>query len=184
MPVGIKDILDIAALLDKSSKGADRERGKTMKNGYEILVKAALVGVVLIASGCSLVTNEPLVDNFKGLETAFGNAGSDHDGGMPGNGGNRPDVGGNVAANDGGSSGDGAGDQTGGGNPPASGVATTNDPNEGSGPGNSDFGRGTHANAGGGNGSETADGGIASAGNPDMDPGNSGNSNGRSRDND
>jgi hypothetical protein len=54
----------------------------------------------------------------------------------------------------------------------------------GNGPGNSDFGRGTHANAGGGNGSETADGGVASEGNPDMDPGNSGNSNGRSRGND
>lgn len=160
MPVGIKDTLDIEALLDKRSNGANRDRGKTMKNSYEVLVKAALVGVVLIASGCSLGTNEPLIDNFKGLETAFGNAGSDHDGGMPGNGGNRPDPGGNVAANSGGSS---AG---------------------GSGPGNSGFGRGTHANAGGGNGSETADGFDVSDNNPDLDPGNSGNSNGRSRDND
>ena len=131
-----------------------------MKNGYEILVKAALVGVVLIASGCSLGNDEPLVDNLKGLETAFGNAGSDHDGGMPGNGGTQPAPGGDVAANSGGLSGGG------------------------SGPGNSDFGRGTHANAGGGNGSETADGGVAGAGNPDMDPGNSGNSNGRSMNND
>jgi hypothetical protein len=147
-------------LQDKSSKGADRERGKTMKNGYEILVKAALVGVVLIASGCSLGNDDPLVDNLKGLETVFGNAGSNHDGGMPGNGGNRPDVGGNVAANSGG--------PTGGG----------------SGPGNSDFGRGTHANAGGGNGSETADGFDVSDNNPDLDPGNSGNNKGRSRDND
>jgi hypothetical protein len=160
MPVGIKDALDKEALLDKSSKGADREKGKTMKNCYEILVKAALVGVVLIASGCSLGNDESLVDNLKGLETAFGNAGSDHDGGMPGNGGNQPDTGGNVAATSGSS-------LAGGG-----------------GPGNSDFGRGTHANAGGGNGSETADGNDVSGDNPDLDPGNSGNSNGRSRDND
>ena len=177
MPVGIKDTLEIAALLDRSSKGADRERGKTMKYGYEILVKAAVVGVVLIASGCSLGNDEPLVDNLKGLETAFGNAGSNHDGGMPGNGGNRPAPGDDVAANDGGSSSDGGGDATGG-------TVTASDPDNGSGPGNSGFGRGTHANAGGGNGSETADGGVASAGNPDMDPGNSGNSNGRSMNND
>ena len=180
----MKDTLDIEALLDKRSIGANRDRGETMKNGYEVLVKAALLGVVLIATGCSLGTNEPLVDNFKGLETAFGNAGSDHDGGMPGNGGNQPDPGGDVAANVGGSSSDGTGDQTGGGNQPANGVATTRDPNERSGPGNSDFGRGTHANAGGGNGSETADGNDVSDNNPDLDPGKSGNSKGRSRDKD
>ena len=94
MPVGIKETLEIAVLLDRSSKNTGGERGKTMKYGYEILVKAALVGVVLIASGCSLGNDEPLVDNLKGLETAFGNAGSDRDGGMPGNGGNRPAPGG------------------------------------------------------------------------------------------
>ena len=180
----MKDTLDIEALLDKRSIGANRDRGETMKNGYEVLVKAALVGVVLIASGCSLGTNEPLVDNFKGLETAFGNAGSDHDGGMPGNRGNRPAPGDDVAANDGGSSSDGGGDATGGGNSPANDIATASDPDNGSGPGNSDFGRGTHANAGGGNGSETADGFDVSDNNPDLDPGNSGNNKGRSRDND
>jgi hypothetical protein len=143
-----------------------------MKNGYDILVKAALVGAVLIASGCTLGNDNPLVGESNGLGVVFGNAGSDHDGGMPGNGGNRPAPGGDVAASEG------------GGNPPASGVATANDPGSGDGPGNSSFGRGTHANAGGGNGSETADGGVASEGNPDMDPGNSGNSNGRGMDND
>jgi hypothetical protein len=42
------------------------------------------------------------------------------------------------------------------------------------GPGNSDFGRGKHPNAGGGNGSEFDDDGN------DIDPGNSGDSNGNS----
>ena len=140
-----------------------------MTNRYKILLKMALVGVALAASGCSLGTAELVDDLPPGLTTAFGNAGGDHDNGNRG--GNLP-RGGGEANN--GVGGDGGGQQGGD-------VGTAGGGEQGgTGPGNSDFGRGGHANAGGGNGSETADGEAVSESNPDVDPGNSGNSKGKS----
>jgi hypothetical protein len=132
--------------------------GKKMTNRYKIMLKIALVGVALAASGCSLGTAELVDDLPPGLATAFGNAGADRDGDYGNRGGNLP--GGGNQANSG---------NTGGGD-----VGTTGGEDPETGPGNSDFGRGGHANAGGGN-----DGEFDGKGD-EMDPGQSADSNGAS----
>jgi hypothetical protein len=130
--------------------------GKKMTNRYKNMLKIALLGVALTAaSGCTLDTAAFMDDYPPGLTKAVGNAGGDHDNGYRG---------GNLPGGDGPR---GGVDTTGGG-----GVGTTDN-----GPGNSDFGRGSHPNAGGGDGSEM-DGGN------EVDPGNSGNSRGNSMNND
>lgn len=135
-----------------------------MTNKCDYLMRVAAVGVVLIASGCSLGNDEPVIGEAKGVETAFGNAGFDRDGDFPG-------------AGNGAVAGGGGGMLAG-----AAEIPGENGPDGN--PGNSAFGRGAHADAGGGNGSETGDGEALSDNNPDLDPGKSGTSNGRSMNND
>ena len=50
-------------------------------NGHEILLKAALEGAMLIASGCNLGTNKPLAGNSNRVGVVSGKAGSEQDGG-------------------------------------------------------------------------------------------------------
>lgn len=136
------------------------------KTGY--MLRIALIGMALAISGCAM-PNDPLLSDSFGLQTAYGNARHGEDG-LPDHSGR----GNGPAHTDGGQGSQNAGDIGAAGGPVT----------DAGGPGNSDFGRGTHANAGGGNGSETTNGQDASDQNPDMDPGASGSSKGRSALND
>ena len=120
-----------------------------MKNGANIVVRMALLGIVMMASGCALGVDQALIDNNEHLAAALDNArdnGSHGNGNIPGAGGQNGNGGGDVANNDG----------AGGG----AGPTATGGPNEN---GNG----GKHANAGRGNGSELDENGE------DMDPGRS-----------
>jgi hypothetical protein len=126
-----------------------------MTNRLKNILTIALLGAALTAaSGCTLGTASFMDDYPPGLQNAFGNAGGDND---PSDRSNRGGQGGETqtASN------------------PAGGVG----PDE-NGPGNSGFGRGAHANAGGGNGQE-----LDGEGN-DMDPARSGDNPGNSGSND
>lgn len=103
-----------------------------MLNGKKWIARVALLGAIMMASGCALGVDEALIDNIDGLSIARGNA-ADHfsNGEFPGNGGQT------------------GGGTTGGGNPAPAGNSEGAGTNGGGG-GNG----GGHPNSGGGNDSE------------------------------
>ena len=134
-----------------------------MRNGANIVVRVALLGIVMMASGCALGVDQALIDNNEHLAAALDNArdnGNRGNGNIPGAGGQNGNGGGDVANNDGGNNGGNTGGATGGGEGP-----TTADGPNGNGNG------GKHANSGRGNGSEEDENGE------DVDPGRSGGKN-------
>lgn len=139
------------------------KRGKNVKQ-KKWIARVALLGAIMMISGCAHGVSEALIDNIDGLSIARGNA-ADHfgNGGFPGNGGQT------------------GGGTTGGDNPAPAGTNEGGGTNGGGGVGGNGGGNGGgHPNSGGGNDSE---------GDPDVDPGKgnehrSGKSKGKNQDQD